>query len=142
MSAVLVDTSMQNIEGAFQKISQLILQTAQKYNVHDAPHPKHAGDPNHVGTGVHHGVAQILPQHEANPGLVFREADTKLELNKRNKQNVNGNKTMPAGTNAPTQQRQVQGQGVAGEAGSRLKEIKEEVENLKKESKNGKNIIS
>lgn len=116
MSAILIDTTPQNIETAFQKISQLTLQIAQKYNVHDIAHPKH-NDSNYTGTGVHHGVAQILPQHETNPGLVFREADNRLELNKRNK-HVNRNQTVPIGTNAFAQQGQIQGQRVAGEAGS------------------------
>lgn len=111
MSAILVDTTAENIERSFQKITGLILQVAQRYNVHDAPHPKHLNDPNHVGTGVHYGIAQILPQHETNPQLVFKEADTKLELNKRNKQNVNRNTAMSPGTNAPTQQGQVQRPG-------------------------------
>lgn len=112
MSAILVDTSAENIERAFQKISQLTLQIAQKYNVHDAPHSKPGGI---AGTGIHHGIAQILPQHETNPGLVFREADTKLELNKRNKKNVNGNTPMSPGANAPTQQGQIQRAGNNGQ---------------------------
>jgi len=108
MSAILVDTTLQNIEGAFQKMTGLILKLAQQYQVHDAPHPKHVGDQGHEGTGVHHGVAQILAQHEANPGLIFREADTRLELNKRNKY-VSRNQAMQTQPNASAPQGQKQG---------------------------------
>ncbi len=101
MSAILVDTSEQAVVMAFEKIKAQVGEVARYFKVHDAPHPKHADDDSYKGTGVHYGYARILPQHEANPTLIFKEADTKLEMNKR-KKNVNRNTAVPTQPYAPS----------------------------------------
>ncbi len=101
MSAILIDTTEQAIASAFDKITKNIYQIAEKFNVHNTPHPKHPNDENHVGTGVHYGLSQITPQHEQNPSLIFKEADTRLEFNKKNVRRI---PTMPTQPNASARQ--------------------------------------
>ncbi len=101
MSAILVDTNERALVMGFEKVKSQVGEVARHFNVHNAPHPKHANDDAYKGTGVHYGYARITPQHEANPSLVFKEADTKLEMNKR-KLSVNRNTTMQAEPYAPS----------------------------------------
>lgn len=115
MSAILVDTSEQGIAMAFDKIKQEVGQVAQKFGVHEIPHPKHPNDPGHAGTGVHYGLARITAQHAQNPSLVFKEADTRLEMNKK-RNYVQRNQTVTPQPYAPSRQAGRVGTGAGANA--------------------------
>ena len=82
-SAYLIDTKEEAVGAAFARVQREVERLAMRYGVHDLPHSKYPGDKRVKGTGIHFGMCRIDANHEADPTLVFREADIEVELKKR-----------------------------------------------------------
>jgi diguanylate cyclase (GGDEF)-like protein len=82
MSAFLIDTTEEAVQAAMEAVLGGVGGLAKRSNLDAIPHPKHQGDVRWRGIGVHFGVCRLSADHEKDPTLVFRDADTELERRK------------------------------------------------------------
>jgi GGDEF domain-containing protein len=83
MSAFLIDSSKKAVEAAMETVQSRVRRLARRSHLDAIPHPKHQDDARWWGIGVYFGVCMLLADHEKDPTIVFRDADTELERRKR-----------------------------------------------------------
>ena len=82
MSAFLIDTTEEAVQSAMEAVEGCVKSLAKRSDLDAIPHPKHLGDLRWSGIGVHFGVCRLSADHEQDPTVVFRQADTELEGHK------------------------------------------------------------
>jgi diguanylate cyclase (GGDEF)-like protein len=79
MSAFLIETTREIVQAAMKTVQSLVQTLAKDCKLDTIPHSKHPDEIQWRGIGVHFGVCRLTPEHEKDPMLVFREADSALE---------------------------------------------------------------
>jgi diguanylate cyclase (GGDEF)-like protein len=82
MSAFLIDTTEEAVQAALETVQSRVRSLAKRIHLDAIPHPKHQDDMRWRGVGVHFGFCMLRADHEKDPTLVFRDADTELERRK------------------------------------------------------------
>jgi GGDEF domain-containing protein len=82
-SSFLIDTTERAVLVALAVVQDRVATLAKKYGVDRIPHPKHQGDRQIRGIGLHYGICRIQPEHEADPAAIFRHAEADLERRRR-----------------------------------------------------------
>ncbi len=83
MSVFLIDTNRVAVAAAMETVQSRVRRLARRSHLDAIPHPKHQDDMRWWGIGVHFGVCMLSADHELDPTIVFRIADTELECRKR-----------------------------------------------------------
>lgn len=79
MSAFLIDTTEAAVRSALDAVRVRVGALARRRRLEAIPHPKFPTDGRRRGIGIHFGMCRILAAHEADPTVVFAEADAELE---------------------------------------------------------------
>ncbi|MGV0781624.1 toxin glutamine deamidase domain-containing protein [Mycolicibacterium sp. XJ775] len=89
LGAVVVgDIDEATIESAIATIRARAQQYAQQHNLADIPHPKHPGQPEYNGVGMHVGYAEVLPDLDVRD--IFDDADLGVDRSKTRRSDVAG----------------------------------------------------
>jgi GGDEF domain-containing protein len=83
MSAFLIDTTEAAVRSAMDAVRAQVVSLARRRQMDAIPHPKYPTDARRRGIGIHFGICRILAAHEADPTMVFAEADAELEGRRR-----------------------------------------------------------
>jgi diguanylate cyclase (GGDEF)-like protein len=90
MSAFLLGTNREIVQAALQTVQARVQGLARDRGFDAIPHLKHPDNVHCSGIGVHFGVCRLTVDHEKDPTLVFRNADTELEEMKSRKLDFSG----------------------------------------------------
>jgi len=83
MSAFRIDTTEAAVRSAMDAVRVQVVGIARRRQLDDISHPKYPTDGRRRGIGIHFGICRILATHEADPTMVFAEADVDLEGRRR-----------------------------------------------------------
>ncbi|WP_237165069.1 alpha/beta hydrolase, partial [Mycolicibacterium peregrinum] len=96
LGAVVVgDIDEATIESAIATIRARAQQYAQRHGLADIPHPKHPGQPEYHGVGLHVGYAEVLPDLDVRD--IFDDADLGVDRSKTRRSDVAGGPGREAG---------------------------------------------
>jgi len=79
MSAFLIQTNREIVQTAMKTVQSRVQALAKECGLDTIPHSKHPDEVRWRGIGVHFGVCRLTLEHEKDPMLVFKEADSELE---------------------------------------------------------------
>ncbi|WP_369798405.1 toxin glutamine deamidase domain-containing protein [Mycobacterium sp. URHB0044] len=89
LGAVVVgDIDDEVIDSALATIRTRVKEYAQEHNLADIPHPKHPGQPEYNGVGLHLGYAEVLPDLDVRD--IFNLADLGVDQSKTRSTDVAG----------------------------------------------------
>ncbi|CRZ17740.1 toxin glutamine deamidase domain-containing protein [Mycolicibacterium neworleansense] len=96
LGAVVVgDIDEMAIESAIAEVRARAQQYAQQHGLADIPHPKHPGQPEYNGVGLHVGYAAIQPDLDVRD--IFDDADLGVDRSKTRRSDVTGGPRRAAG---------------------------------------------